>query len=156
MTAGASSEGSVLARTRNAILAHNEKVDAEKLRLQALISRHTSRMDSLSRQSGRHLLETVGAHLAQRVNEKHGTALAAHVSGSYGIGPDWYLYLRDERDETWAIVKFVGGVENMTIRREGDRGPGIPFPDDLDDLVEIFEASRVEDEARRTAVAGIV
>lgn len=124
-------------RTRT--LADREGVEAERKRLERLVTRHQESLAALPHVGSRDFLQKVGDLLADRMNEKRGTELVAEVSGPYGMSPDWYLSLRTTDKACWSIVKLVGGLETLRIRGEEERGAGRPMPDDVSELIEIFE-----------------
>jgi hypothetical protein len=143
----------LIAAAKAGVLAMRDRNVAERQRIERLISRHRRTLEGIAYIGTREVLTAAGRLLADRINEAHGTRLEAEVNGPYGMAPDWYLTLRSVEDASWAIVRIVGGPERLTIKSESERGPGRPFPDDLSELVALFERQHVEDEAEKAAAA---
>jgi hypothetical protein len=129
----------LISTIRAKTLADRKGVEAERKRLERLVTRHQESIAALPFIGSREFLEKVGVLLADRMNEKHGAELVHEVSGPFGMAPDWYLSLRTTDKACWSIVKLVGGLEGLRIKGEEERGPGTPMPEDVSELLSIFE-----------------
>ncbi len=136
------------------IAAKRDQTHGERIRLEALIRRHSARIDNLPVINAGMVLKDVGEAVAQRLRAEKALDLETRISGPYGLANQWYLSLiekgKTEDAGTWSILSLFGDIETLKIEveRNGRRWT-VPMPNGIDEIKRMLISAHDEIDERK-------